>query len=199
MKVSKFKILLATMILFISSIFQTATYAVDSTEPNDFEIIPVEEVENTYPERPADAEVVEIFDILIDEDGNMEVLQTPSVSPLSYYSPSAITLSASGKWYYGKYRSFDGNYLGWEVTAKYANGSTSSTKGLYIGLSSQTPAGDLNRQLYAIPLDGKTHKPEDWRKKLGTSDYFRFMYYNATYGTAKAGTIWIKVTMYSWK
>lgn len=195
MKVSKFTVLLATLILFISSVFPTATYAAESS---DFEIVPVESVEGTYPERPADAKVIEIIDILIDEDGNMEVSQTSPIAPCSYYDPSAITLSASGKWYYGSYRKFDGKYLGWEVTAKYASGSTSSTNGLYIGLSSETPAGDLNRKLYAIPLDGKTHKPEDWREKLGTSNNYRFMYYNNTYGTSKAGKIWIKVKMYSW-
>lgn len=195
MKVSKFTVLLTTMILFISSVFPIATYAAETPE---LEIIPVETVENTYPERPADAKVVEIIDILVDEDGNMEVSQTPSISPYSYYDPAAITLSASGDWYFGKYRSFDGNYLGWEVTAKYANGSTSSTEGLYICLSSEVPAGDVNRKIYSIPLDGKTHKPEDWRKKFGSSDNFRFKYYNATHGTSKAGTIWIKVKVYSW-
>lgn len=195
MRVSKFKVLLATMVLFISSIFPTAAYA-DKTP--ELEIIPVETVEDTYPERPADAKVVDVIDILVDEDGNVKMAQPPIFSTCSYYDPAAIKLSASGDWYFGQYRTFDGKYLGWEVTAKYVNGSTSSTNGLYICLSSEVPAGDLNRQIYSIPLDGKTYKPEDWRQKLGTSDRFRFKYYNATYGTSKAGTIWIKVKVYSW-
>lgn len=199
----KFTTLFLVFVMSITSLVPTTAFATEVYDTNlisNEDIISVDPVQHsTSSDRPADAKVIEVIDILVDENGIVqEVTPTPSVSPYSYYSPAAITLSASGNWYYGQYRTFDGNYVGWEVTAKYADNSTSSVNGLYIGLTSYTAAGDLNRKLYAIPLDGKTYKPEDWRKKLGTSDDFRFMYYNATYDTSSPASIWIKVTVYSW-
>jgi len=184
-----------TLALLLTSLCPLSVSA-ETVGDMDLDFVEADSLERNLPERPADAEVIEIIELEIDEDGN--ITETPPFMSRSYYSPAAITLSPSGSWYRGSWRTFDGNYIGYDVTATYSNGATSSYHGLYIFLESWTPYGDNNRNNWAVRLDGRNVKGDDWRKIQGGSRDYRFAYYNSTYGTSYSGNISVKVTVYSW-
>lgn len=184
-----------TLALLLTFIFPLSASA-ETVGGIDLNFVQAGSFDRDLPNRPADAKVIDIIELEIDKDGNIS--ETPIIMPMSYYSPSAITLSPSGNWYRGSWRTFDGNYIGYDMSATYANGSTSSYNGLFIFLESATTYGDFNRTNWAVKLDGVNMKGDDWRKIQGGSRDYRFAYYNNTYNTSYSGSITVKVTVYSW-
>lgn len=152
-------------------------------------------------ERPADAKLVEVIELEIDENGNIANYTSTNdsgISPYSHTGPMSITLSPSGNWVSGKWREFDGQYIGYDVSATYSDGRKSDIRGLIVYMEAYTSIGNNPLHNYMIPLNGVTYKCDDWRRILGAPSY-RFMYKNTTYDlSGYEGSITVKIQAYSW-
>lgn len=173
-------------------------------EGNDIansEIINVKDTESSSKERPEDAKLVGEINLEIDQNGEIISYSSTDRTAIqrSHTGPMSITLNPTGNWVNGAWHGdFDGRYIGYDVSAKYSNGNTTSFAGLLVRMEAYSSIGNNALKTYAIPLDGVNYKCDDWRQILGSPSY-RFVYKNNTWDLSDyRGAITVSIQAYSW-